>query len=370
MDSFQFLMPTQLFFGKNCVSKQKQALIQLGKKAMIVTGKHSSKINGSFADITKCLEVINIVWVLYDEIEENPTLETVVKGSHLAQMEQIDFVIGVGGGSSMDAAKAIACLGKNNTLSPKEVLYTDTTFSHWPVVAIPTTAGTGSETTQFSILTLHEKQTKECIAPPIFATVAYLDARYLETLSKKVTTQTAIDALCHLIEGYTTVDANFLSDRFAEIGFTLFKESIPALLAGCFPLLIREKLLLMSTIAGITIAQSGTSLPHALGLPLTYEKNISHGQASGLFLRRYLEILPIQDKVKHLLSLLGFSSAADLGVFLQFFLEEPFSISKEELEIYAKRTFTQKGELVGYGYPLTEAFLLQLYCDSLLPTMD
>lgn len=315
MNEFKFFMPTEVYFGQDCISKSKEAMKDLGGKALIVTGKSSAKKNGSQSDITKALEAIGKTWVLFDEIEENPSLETIGRGGELACKEAIDFVIGIGGGSPMDSAKAIACLAANPNQSV-DILFGEK-LAHLPVVEIPTTAGTGSETTQYAIVTLHEKRTKSSIPQSIFPAISYLDASYMNTLSPSITNNTAVDALTHLIEAYLAAKANIFSDKLVEIGLTYFKDCISALKSRKCSDEIREKLMLASTIGGMAIAQAGTSIPHAMGYYLTYEKGIPHGRANGIVTQAYMELFPNTEKIDAILKILNIPSIADLGALLK-----------------------------------------------------
>lgn len=364
MNGFQYYMPTKVFFGTGCILEHQDAMKDLGNKAMVVTGKHSAKKNGSLADVEQALNALGKEWIVFDEIEENPSVETVVKGGKLAAENGISFVIGIGGGSPMDSAKAISVLGKNQGMDTQEALFGREKMEHLPVVEIPTTAGTGSETTQFSIVTLHQQRTKASIAPKIFAEVSFLDAHYMETLSPVTTNNTAVDALTHLIEAYMAKKANFFSDRMAEMGLTVFQGCMDALKKREYSLEIREKLMLASTIAGITIAQAGTSLPHALGYHLTYEKKIPHGRANGILTKAYLETFPTQEKVKVLLSFLGFKDLTELGDFLDAVLETTEEVTLEESKKYAKQAFSNKAKLASYPYDLTEEDLVTIYQKS------
>ncbi len=364
MNSFKFFMPAHVYFGENCILENKNVLQAFGKKALIVTGRNSAKKNGAQADITAALESVGKAWVLFDEIEENPSVETVVKGADFGKKEKADFVIGIGGGSPMDSAKAISCLLANQDKG-SEILF-GKTVSHVPVIEIPTTAGTGSETTQFAIVTLHEKRTKSSISQKIFADVSFLDAKYMATLSPDTTNNTAVDALTHLIEAYMSKNANFLSDRLAEIGLDIFKECIPSLKSRTYSHEIREKLMLASTIAGMVIAQAGTSLPHAMGYYLTYEKNIPHGRANGMLVKAYLELFPDQTKINTILQHLGMTSLTELGDFLKEVLNTTEIFTESDIKYYTAEVSKNKMKLSSYPYDLIEEDLYTIYKKSLL----
>lgn len=365
MNAFTYHMPAKVFFGKDCILNNKEVFCQLGKKALIFTGRNSAKLNGSLKDITDALTAVGIGYVVFDEVEENPSLETVEKASNIGRAEGADFVIGIGGGSPMDAAKGASYLIKNADMTA-EMLMKDGKYNHAPIVEVATTAGTGSETTQYAVFTLHKLGTKNGATQKAFADVAFLDARYMESLSDKVTVNTAVDALTHLIEGYTSKKSNFLSDKLAESGLEVFAECIPAIKNLKFDIEIREKLLLMSTIAGIVIAQAGTSLPHACGYMPTYEKGIPHGRANAIFTRAYLELFPDQTKTNKILSILGFESLEQLDAFFKEILEPRETFTEEDVERYTDALIATPGKLALHPYPLTRQQVYEMYKKSLI----
>ena len=161
-----FYIPTKIYQQDGCVRAHGQELAALGSRALIVTGKHSSRKNGSLSDVVSALEAHGIPFLIFDDIEENPSVETVIKAKEAGLSFGADFVIGIGGGSPMDASKSIALLMKH----PEETadfLYARGDGDSFPVAAVPTTCGTGSEATPWSILTRHELKIKQGIARPV-----------------------------------------------------------------------------------------------------------------------------------------------------------------------------------------------------------
>ncbi len=366
MKGFRYFMPANTYFGKRCIAENKEALRPFGEKALIVTGRNSAKKNGSQADITAALEQLGKTWVLFDEIEENPSLETVCKGAALGKAEGVSFVIGIGGGSPMDSAKAIACLIANPE-KDSSVLF-GPPAAHLPVVEIPTTAGTGSEVTQYAVVTLHDKGTKSAISQLIFADVSFLDPGYMATLSPTVTNNTAIDALSHLLESYMAVRSSYLSEKMVEMGLSIFRECMPALLKKEYTDEDREKLMLASAIAGACIAQTSTSLPHGFGYFLTYDKGIPHGRANGLLMAAYLNSFQGKEaqKVEKMLQCMGLSSVQQLNEFLQAVLDTPESFSAEDVKNFTQKAMQYPERFASYPYVLTEDAVYQMYAKSLL----
>lgn len=367
MEAFQFFMPVKLYFGRDCIEKNKECFKSLGKKAMIFTGKHSARNNGSLMDVTKALDDMSISYLVFDEVEENPTLETIGRASERGIRENVDFVIGIGGGSPMDAAKSAACLMANADMD-MDALYESKKLTHLPLVEVPTTAGTGSETTPYSILTLHEKKTKASTKQLVFAEMAFLDANYMMELSDVVTTNTAVDALSHLVEGYMAVKANFMSEKIAEAGFAAFKECLEAVRTKKYDIEVREKLLLSSTIGGMVISQSGTSLPHLMGYALTYNRNLPHGRANGLLMKAYLSLFKNEQslkKINRFLDILGFASLDALGDYLDEVFGDKEVFTDQEIEKFTKLSVQNKLKLATFPEKVEEEDIRNIYIKSL-----
>lgn len=207
MADFSFFMPTRIIYGAGSIKAEAESLV-LGKKALIVTGRKSAKASGALDDV---LAALSTDYVIFDQVENNPRVDTTVRGGKLARDSGCDFVIAIGGGSPLDAAKAIAVLAVND-VEPL-TLYTDGWSNKaLPIAAVPTTAGTGSEVTQYAVLTIDEEETKKGLrGPDLFPTKAFLDPKYTQSLPLDVTVDTAVDALSHLVEGYLSNRASPMS---------------------------------------------------------------------------------------------------------------------------------------------------------------
>ena len=227
-------MPTKVFFGSGCVSENGAELKALGSRAMIVTGKHSSRINGSLAAVEQALQANGQTYVIFDEIEENPSVETVAVAAGIAVKEQVDFFVAVGGGSPMDASKAISLLAANPSAidHAEERLYHPEPMQGYPVAAVPTTSGTGSEVTPYAILTRHDLHTKQSIAHKWFADLAFVDAGYLKTSSYENMVSTCVDALAHLIESYLNTNANAYNRIYSAEGLRIWGSAKEYLLSS------------------------------------------------------------------------------------------------------------------------------------------
>ena len=138
----QFYMPTKVIMDDDCVSKNSELIKSFGKKAMIGTGRTSALKNGSQADVVKALSENGQEYVVFNEVMSNPTIECVYKGADFAKANNVDFIIAIGGGSPMDAAKAIALLSRQD-IPEEELFLNNFTSDVLPMIFIPTTAGTG-----------------------------------------------------------------------------------------------------------------------------------------------------------------------------------------------------------------------------------
>ncbi|NLL19359.1 MAG: iron-containing alcohol dehydrogenase [Clostridia bacterium] len=362
---FKFSMPTEIYFGKDAVLKNKEVFRAIGHKALIVTGKSSSKKNGSYDDVKKALSQTGVEYVLFDEVEENPSLETVERGSDIGKKNQVEFVIGIGGGSPMDAAKAIAVFIKNPDIN-KENIFSAGKLDSIPVLAVPTTSGTGSEVTPYSIVTSKQERTKKNLGQIIFPQVAFIDSKYTFNLPYDITVNTAIDAFTHLVEGYLNTNSTYMSDIYGEKGFELFRYCFEKLISKDLNQEFRNKVMLASVLGGIQIAQNGTSLPHGMGYPLTYFKGLPHGLANGVLTTEYLKSFKDQTKIKRMLNILGFSHLGELETVLNRLVGVKIDINPEEIKEYANSFVMNKDKLINHPEEVGLEDIVRIYSKSLL----
>lgn len=318
----RFYMPTKVFFESNCVDKHRKELAALGKRALIVTGRHSSRVNGSLDDVTDALDKENIAWILFDQIEENPSIETVMKATAIGLENNVDFVIGLGGGSPMDAAKAIAMMIANPQ-QDASVLYKNIELSHLPMAAIPTTAGTGSEVTPWAILTVHAERTKKSMSHQVFPALALMDSKYLKAMSRNILVSTAVDTLAHLVESYLVKKADGFSRVFSEKGLRFWGQFKDALLHDTMSDNDYDLMFEACTMGGIAIAHTGTGFPHALSYMMTYETGVAHGVACGYTLAGFVKYYEDKTLRKEVLDAVGFASADDFAAYLEALISKP-----------------------------------------------
>lgn len=333
---FRYLMPTKILFGVDCIRENAEEFSRWGKRALIITGRNSARVSGALADIEYVLAQQQLEWHIFDQIEENPTIEAVEAAGAVARQFAPDLIVAIGGGSPLDASKAIAVLAVND-ISGRQLFDGGFAAPPLPILAVPITAGTGSEVTPYSILTDNARHTKRSFADPsIFPKVAFLDARYTQSLSKTVTINAAIDALSHAVEGYLSRRSTPVSDCLAIEAIRSFGR-VKGALHGELSLTEREALLYVSMLGGAVIAQTATTVVHALGYSLTYFRNIPHGRANGLLLAEYLRFneATVPEKTRFVLTALGMTSIDELESYLRELLPCRETFSLKELEEFA-----------------------------------
>jgi alcohol dehydrogenase class IV len=336
--NINFCVPTDIILGKECVKNNSQKIAAMGNHAFLVTGGKSAKMNGALNDVTEVLRANNQTWMLFDKVTPNPTKEQALSGAQIAKDAGSDFIIAIGGGSPMDAGKAIAYYFNRTNENVSQALL-PAERKVLPIIAIPTTAGTGSEVTPYAILTDHEKETKAAIATPeIFPKHAMLDARYMLSLGTTTTINTAIDALSHAVEGMLSNKGNALTNIIASEALRIITPIIDNLEdVSNLDIEKREQLLYASMLAGAVIANTGTTGMHSMGYSLTYFKDIDHGRANGLLMAEFLRFVEksmpnLTDKI---LYSMGIRSIDSLGKILSRLLGESEKIKIEEFEKFS-----------------------------------
>lgn len=299
--------PTKVYFERDSVAKHGSEIV--GEHVLILTGKNSSKQNHSLDDVISSLNADAKVTV-FDEVESDPTIESVIRAAALGRDVHADVCIGIGGGSSIDAAKAVAVLLANDEHADIERLfYEERNAARLPIVAVPTTCGTGSEVTPFSVLTDTARNTKRTIFSQLHPDLALVDSKYLRTISYKTCVSTSVDALAHLIEAFLSSRANGYNRFYSVAGLGLFgqyKEYIAA--PEKFQTAddnIREKMMACAMFGGYAIAVNGSGIPHGLANSITHDLKLAHGRSVILFIPGFLRRFQNQTDVDAIMGMLG-----------------------------------------------------------------
>ncbi|MBO3800587.1 MAG: iron-containing alcohol dehydrogenase [Candidatus Brockarchaeota archaeon] len=286
--------------------------VRLGDRCLLVTGRSFARRSGYLNILTEILEESGLKVTVFDKVEPNPSVETVYKGAEEGSKNGCDLVVALGGGSAMDAAKGIAFLLKSKarleeSFAPNEV------GEALPLVAIPTTCGTGSEVTKYAVLTNIRKKRKEVLlGEPLMPRVAIVDANLLNSLPGELVAYTGFDALSHALEAYVSRDSTPLSDFFALEAMRIILGNIVEAVEGMAE--ARENMLYASMLAGIAINCAGTEIVHAMGYYLTNYHDVHHGLANGVLLPHVLR-LELQKgfrKLDDAASTLGFENGTGL----------------------------------------------------------
>ncbi len=352
----KFYMPTRVYSEIDCVAHHAAELASLGTHALIVTGR-SSRNNHSLNDVTAALQAHGISAAIFDRTEENPSVETVMAARSCGLEAGSDFVIGIGGGSPMDAAKAVAVMMKHPDAN-WTLLYEKTQVSALPVAAVPTTCGTGSEVTGVSVLTRTDLGTKVSITHKVFPQIALIDGKYLLTAPHQIILNTAIDALAHLIESCINSQADTFSDMAVFAGLRLWFQCRPYLDKNtALTPDAAQNLMNAASLAGMSIAQNGTTIPHALSYLLTAQAGIPHGAAVGAFQANYLALADAERK-QAVLDAAGFDSTEQLGKWIAE--RAPIHVDDSLLARSAEAVLHNPAKLRLCPYPVDKQILAQI----------
>ncbi len=283
--NFEFYLPVEIIFGVGSVDKVGEVGRRFGYRVLIVTGKKSSKENGSLQRVVESLRRNGAEEVfLFDEIEPNPTDKSVNKASELVVREKIDYIVGLGGGSSLDSAKAISIVSSNEGYAWDYVNYPEgprlIPFLNRPVICIPTTAGTGSEVNRYSVLSNPIRKEKLVISHSLnYPKVAIIDPSLTVSMNAKLTAITGIDALMHALESLTNRLSNILAEEFAIRAISLIKQWLPIAIEEPENLQARSYMSYASMLAGIAIDRKRVALIHGMEHPVSaHYPQVAHGE--------------------------------------------------------------------------------------------
>lgn len=289
--SLSFFMPSKVIGGDEAVIKNSFIFSSLGKKAIIITGKSSAEKSGALNDVKVALDRENIEYTVYNKINENPLLSLCFEAGKTAYDFSADFMIGIGGGSVLDATKAAAIFADNPNFSQDDIYTRKIPAKHLKTVLIGTTSGTGSEVSSVSVMTHDKTGVKKSISgPDCYADYVFADDRYTFSMPYNTTVSTALDALAHITEG-------FFSPKMTESEMLFANEGIPMLVSALKEINetkalpnenLRRKLYTASLYAGMVLNTCGTGFPHPLGYVLTEYKGIPHGKACTYFYEFFL----------------------------------------------------------------------------------
>lgn len=334
-------MPVQVISGKGCLKENCGLLEKLGRSCLIVTGGNSAKKCGALSDVTDALEKLGIRYSIFDSITENPYTADCHAAGIVARESGAEFIIGIGGGSPLDASKAVAIYAANEELSPVDIYKMTHKNKPLPLVLVGTTSGTGSEVTGVSVLTNSENGLKKSISGhDCYSVVSFCDYTYTMTMPYTVTVSTALDAFAHAVEGYFSSTANELSDLYAEKAFAMLRNGLVHFFNNkSLPdEALREELYAASLFAGLCLNITGTCFPHTMGYILTEDFGIAHGRACSAFIPDFIRIADenMPSKAQRLFDITGMG-CDELCNMIEALADINIRISDEQMQAYSHR---------------------------------
>ena len=285
--AYEFILPNKTIIGENALIESMNIIKSLGKKALIVCGKVMMK-NGTVEYLVSLLEEKGIKYKIYNKIIGEPTDKMIHDGVKVYVDNKCDFCIGIGGGSTLDSAKAIGAMTfLDGDIS--DYMGEDIVGDFPPLVLIPTTAGTGSEATKFTIITDTKNDIKMLLkGEDLLPDLAVIDYRFSVTAPKNITAETALDALTHAIESFTSRRGNTLTDMYALRAIQRIFEYLPIAYKDGSDKRARQELALAAFEAGVCINNSSVTLVHGMSRPIGAIFHIPHGLSNAMLLKECL----------------------------------------------------------------------------------
>lgn len=282
-----FVIPNHTVVGTNVLGEAAPLLKKMGNKAFIVTGKHVA-VSDMMKQLTALLDENGVDCVIFDGITGEPTDTMIENGVEMLKSSGCDFIIGIGGGSPLDSAKAIAAMAVNEgsiaDYNGKEI-----TGEILPLAAIPTTAGTGSEATKFTVITDSEKGIKMLLKGDVLVPkLAIVDSSFTVGAPKSVTSATGLDALTHAVEAYTSRKAFSMTDTLAVSAVKRIMKYLPIAYREPDNSLAREQMSIAALEAGICINNSSVTIVHGMSRPIGALFHVPHGMSNAMLLKECL----------------------------------------------------------------------------------
>lgn len=287
---YTYKMPTELFFGRGAAEKIGEKVREIGAKKALVVADNGVIAAGLIKGVLSSLEGSGIAYAIFSEIESDPSTKSIEIGTAVFKNEACDIAIGVGGGSSMDAAKAIATMAANPGKPFDYAGLGKIKNKPFPIIAVPTTAGTGSEATYWAVLTDKETKLKTGVGSWLMMpTLAILDPLLTKSLPPKVTAFTGMDALTHALESYVCTGTQPISEGLAIHAIKLIAKSLRKAVANGDDLVAREDMLMGSMMAAMAFNVTRLGLAHALAAPFGANYGIPHGMVNAILLPHVME---------------------------------------------------------------------------------
>ena len=294
MKTISQFLPVKVIFGTGSIEKLGEETKQYGSRVLLVTRPWSKEEAPHFEKAKAILEAAGLYVVVYDKVVPNPTTTTINEASEIVKAEKLDVVVGVGGGSTIDTAKAVA-VGATHEGEAWDYVYSETKTADknktLPIIAVTTTSGTGSHVTKYAVFSNPDVKVKSTIVnEAVFPRVAIVDPDLLTSMDAFVTATTGFDAFAHAFESYTNVNANRFMDTLMVEAMGIILNNLRKAVAEPENKEVRALMAYADTLAGMGIANVGTTLPHSIGQPISGKCPwVSHGQSLALVYPEFLK---------------------------------------------------------------------------------
>ncbi|MDX1700899.1 MAG: iron-containing alcohol dehydrogenase [Melioribacteraceae bacterium] len=282
MKQFNYYQPTEIIYGEGRINELGEVVKKYGNKCLLVTTPVFPAVEDQYAKVKQLLMDSGIEIAHFDQVQPNPTTEIITAGAEMAKSIGAEVVIGLGGGSSMDSAKAIAVEATHEGSCWDYLFFKkEPTEATLPIIAISTTSGTGSQVTQVAVVTNTAERDKSALYHPIiYPNVCIVDPELMITVPQKVTAATGFDALCHSFESTLNPGSNEYINTMGFRSIELVVETLPYLLKNLDDQEARSKMAMADTYGGLCIANSGVTLPHGVGMAISgMYPNVPHGES-------------------------------------------------------------------------------------------
>lgn len=283
----EFIVPKRIYTGAGALTAAEEALKGLGKKALIVTDQVMIDL-GNLKKVEEALKNQGTAYSIYSQVSGEPTDTMVNNGLAVYKEDGCDFLVALGGGSPIDCMKAIGVLAKAGG-SISDYMGKSIQAELPPMAAIPTTAGTGSEATQFTIITDTKTEVKMLLkGKNLIPDVAVIDPQFTMTAPAGVTAATGLDALCHAVEAYTSRQAQSLSDTFALSAVKRIFQYLPIAYQEGENQVARVEMSIAALEAGIAFNNSSVTIIHGMSRPIGALFHVAHGLSNAMLLKECL----------------------------------------------------------------------------------
>jgi alcohol dehydrogenase class IV len=283
MKAFQYYQPTDIRFGYGMVNEVGDIVAEYGKRCLLVTVPVFDALAPVFDKIKDSLKTAGVEVFHFDGVVPNPTTDSVDAGTDMAIKNKVDVVLGVGGGSSMDTAKAISVGATHEGRAWDYRLFSDKkiTEKRLPIITVTTTSGTGSQVTPVSVVTNPAEKSKFALVDKLLCpSVSIIDPELMLTVPKHITASTGFDVFAHAFESYIHKNASVYTDVHAIEAIKRVIDYLPVLMQDGSNREAREEMAWADTLAGLCIANAGTTLPHGIGMAIGgHAPHVMHGEA-------------------------------------------------------------------------------------------